>query len=192
MPDRAAVCIDLRRSAAYIDTNRFTIARKIRGKNDDNNSEAPCCVCNPGATMQRYWKMFIHLVWGTKDRSHIISGKAELLLHRQLRAEARELDLVPVCVNSAWNHTHLLLSWNPALSPDDVVDELKRSSKAAWNNHRDDADAELPELNWQDGYAGFTVSPGRVDSVQNYVAHQKKHHRNDQTLDHFETWLSVK
>ncbi len=141
--------------------------------------------------MQRYWKMYIHLVWGTANRSHVISGKPEVVLHRTMRQKARELQLVPVCVNSAWNHTHLLLSWNPELSPDEVVDDLKNSSKTAWENHRDKTGTEVPELDWQEGYAGFTVSPGQVSSIQGYIAHQKEHHRNDQTLDHFETWLSV-
>jgi hypothetical protein len=30
---------------------------------------------------------------------------------------------------------------------------------------------------WQDGYAGFSVSPSRISSVNSYIEHQEEHHR---------------
>ncbi len=66
--------------------------------------------------MKRYWQIYIHLVWGTKARSHILRGPVEMSVHKAIREEARAMELVPVCVNSAWNHTHVLLSWNPSPS----------------------------------------------------------------------------
>ena len=136
--------------------------------------------------MKRYWQIYLHLVWGTENRRHVIRGPLELRLHEALRAATRELELVPVCINSAWNHTHSLISWNPTHSVDSVVEHLKTASIEAIG----DKD-QTPAFRWQQGYAAFSVSPGQVKRIKKYILTQKELHRTGKTKWDFESWMNL-
>ena len=133
--------------------------------------------------MKRYWQIYMHLVWSTRNRSHTIRGPVEKIIHETIRTAARDLDLVPICINSAWNHTHNLISWNPSLSMDVVVHQLKQSVLDVIHENSTTCDGNgYPEILWDDGYAAFSVSPGAVDRVKNYIVHQKELHRTGKTI----------
>ena len=142
--------------------------------------------------MKRYWQIYIHLVWGTKARSHILRGPVEMSVHKAIREEARAMELVPVCVNSAWNHTHVLLSWNPTLSMDGVVERLKDAADASISaNERVPLQVRELKPRWQEGYAGFSVSPGSVERIKQYIRKQKELHRTDDTIPRYEMWCAL-
>lgn len=141
--------------------------------------------------MSSYWELYLHVVWGTKDRSHILRGDGEIAVHRAIRDTARELQLVPICVNSAWNHTHSLLSWNLDSCVRDVVDTLKTSAIDAWDEVRSKSQGDMPALEWQNGFSAFTLSRGQVKKTKKYVAQQKDNHRNGDTWSHFEKWCTL-
>ena len=140
--------------------------------------------------MERYWQIYLHLVWGTQERSHLLRGSFQRHVHRAIRARCRQRQLVAVSVNSAWNHIHTLVSWNPELSPDQVVNDLKEHTVDVWEAARR-GHSRVPPLQWQEGYGGFSVYPGAVPRVKKYIFHQKRLHRTDSTIDHFETWATV-
>jgi hypothetical protein len=54
-----------------------------------------------------------------------------------------------------------------------MVEEVKTSS-SKWIKRQGGA---LRSFHWQNGYAGFSVSPSEVDSVMSYIAQQEDHHR---------------
>ncbi|WP_168210338.1 IS200/IS605 family transposase [Persicimonas caeni] len=134
-----------------------------------------------------FWQIFIHLVWSTKNRKNILKGDLEKTAHRAIRDAARELGLVPICVNSAWNHTHSFFSWNPSVSVDDAAEKLKAAAVEAWNDARANLPYETAELEWQDGWSAFSVGPRQVGFVKKYVVHQKDNHRSGKTVDHLES-----
>src|SRR6056297_529603 len=104
--------------------------------------------------MNRFWQIYIHMIFGTKDRRHILKGDVEKTIHQGLRECARENEIIPISTNSAWNHCHTLLSWNPAFSIDDIATKIK-------NQTASEVGMDPHEL-WQKGYAAFSVNPGRV------------------------------
>jgi len=53
------------------------------------------------------------------------------------------------------------------------VEEIKTSS-SKWVKTQGKA---LVNLHWQNGYGGFSVSPGDVEMVAEYIAQQEAHHR---------------
>jgi len=53
------------------------------------------------------------------------------------------------------------------------VEEIKTSS-SKWVKTQGKA---LVNLHWQNGYGGFSVSPGDVEMVAEYIAQQETHHR---------------
>ena len=38
-------------------------------------------------------------------------------------------------------------------------------------------DTQLSNFYWQDGYGAFSVSPGHVDNLVQYIANQHEHHK---------------
>ncbi|QDG52388.1 hypothetical protein FIV42_17060 [Persicimonas caeni] len=140
--------------------------------------------------MQSYWELYVHLVWGTKGRSHILRGDGEVAIHRAIRDTAKENGMVPICVNSAWNHTHSLFGWNLESCVQDVVDAFKQRSLEAWEEVRAKNDS-MPTLEWQAGFSAFTISRGQIERTKQYIAHQKDHHRNGNTWSHFEKWCTL-
>ena len=42
---------------------------------------------------------------------------------------------------------------------------------------------------WQIGYAAFSVSPSKVDSVKKYIKHQEKHHQTMSYREEIERFM---
>ena len=132
----------------------------------------------------RYWQVYTHLVWCTENRSNILRGELEKAAHAAMREVVRELDMVPVCINSAWNHTHALISWNPSISIETAVEQMKEKAVNSWEEAKQDGDEQA--LRWQQGWAAFSVSPKLVDHVKWYIVNQKSLHRSGKIIERFE------
>ncbi|MFP4600240.1 MAG: IS200/IS605 family transposase [Persicimonas sp.] len=141
--------------------------------------------------MPQFWQVFIHVVWGTKKRKHLLRSPIEKVVHHAIRDTARELGLVPIIVNSAWNHTHSLVSWSPGCLIEDAVREFKRESYERVEALRSQEGVRVPELEWQTGHSAFSVSRGDLEDVRQYIADQKDRHRNNQTNYDYEGWLAT-
>jgi hypothetical protein len=59
-----------------------------------------------------------------------------------------------------------------SLSLSDMMEKVKANS-SKWANER------WPAISfaWQIGYAGFSVSPSKIEEVRNYILNQEAHHR---------------
>ncbi len=136
--------------------------------------------------MNYYSRMFLHLTWSTKQRSSIIRGPLEIAAHKAIRSTARELELVPICVNSAWTHTHSLISWTPSVRVDEAVDAMKEAAVDAWEDLMEEDSLDGPSLEWQEGFSVFSVSPGKVQTIREYVARQKDRHRDGELISRYE------
>ncbi len=126
-----------------------------------------------GAPMPSAWTQnFYHTVFGTKDRSPLISSEVEARLYPFMGGIVRDLRCSLLAVNGMPDHVHLLLRFRADLSISDLVRHIKsRSSK--WIH---ETFATLGHFAWQEGYGGFTVSKSAVPSVEDYIRPQKEHH----------------
>ncbi len=135
----------------------------------------------------QFWQLYVHVVWSTKNRSNILRNQLELVVHDAIRDTVRELEMIPICVNSAWNHTHSLISWNPTVSVENGIEKIKNQSVEKWNQTRHDKGLWEPKLEWQRGWAAFSVSPGKVEFAKSYVANQKSLHLDGRIIERYET-----
>ncbi len=62
-----------------------------------------------------------------------------------------------------------------------LIKELKRES-SKWVKNQDD---ELRDFYWQAGYGAFSISPGHVDAIMEYIDQQGEHHRQETFQDEF-------
>jgi REP element-mobilizing transposase RayT len=117
-------------------------------------------------------QVYVHLILSTKDREPLLVGALRGQTHPYLAAVLNNHDSAAVKVGGPSDHVHALfrLSKNRALA--EVVEEIKTSS-SKWIKTQARG---LGGFHWQSGYGGFSVSPGEVHSVVEYIGQQEAHH----------------
>ncbi|HNQ21604.1 MAG TPA: IS200/IS605 family transposase [Phycisphaerae bacterium] len=131
----------------------------------------------PGAWTQNFY----HTLFGTKDRTGLITPEWETHLYPFMGGIVRDLGCMLLTINGMPDHVHLLIRYRADLSHSDLLQQIKgRSSK--WINET----FPLPgRFAWQEGYGGFTVSRSAVPAVEAYIAGQKEHHRRQDFRSEF-------
>ena len=79
---------------------------------------------------------------------------------------------------------HMVLSIPPTTAVSDFVRDVK-SNSSGWVH---DTFPEHGAFAWQDGFAGFSVSPSILPAVIAYVKNQQEHHRKVSFRDEL-IWL---
>ena len=93
-------------------------------------------------------------------------------MYTKIREIAIENDYHLDFINGVADHVHCLISIKPSQSISDVSKYLKGGS-SRWIN---DGNFAETYFDWQDGFAAFSVSPGNLNNVRNYIKNQEKHH----------------
>ena len=157
----------------------------------NNNQPASSDVGNNGSTKQQpiasamgrkgetamphsLVKIWIHGVFGTKDRTSLINDNFEKELHSHIidRFE-KELDCKVRIINGTEDHIHILFLLSPNFSVGDIFHSVKGES-SHWINK---SNFMKHKLAWQIGYGAFSVSESQVKDLENYIRNQKVHHK---------------
>ena len=132
-------------------------------------------------------QIYVHIVFSTKNRQPFLqdaSIRAEL--HRYVGATANNLDCPVLRVGGVADHVHILCRLGKIHSIADLVKELKRES-SQWIKTKA---ADMSDFYWQSGYGAFSVSPGHVEALREYIAKQEEHHRGESFQDEFRRLLT--
>lgn len=116
-------------------------------------------------------KLYVHLIFSTKDRFPFMTEKLEIPLYKYISGIFQNLNSSLISINSMPDHIHILfvLSKNHSLAK--TVEEVKKSS-SKWMKHQG-----CPNFSWQPGYAAFSISPSNLEKVRTYIENQKTHHK---------------
>ncbi len=135
---------------------------------------------------QTYSNLWLHLVFGTKDRLPLIAEPWRKRLHEYLGGIVRGMDATALEINGVADHVHLLVRIKPVQRIDYFLRDLKADS-SGWV-HREG----LSHLfSWQRGYAAFTVSESQISAVRRYIANQEKHHQKQTFEGEFKALLKA-
>lgn len=129
-----------------------------------------------------YTQLYCHLVWATWDRLPLIPEEVEPRLYSAIRSKVRELRGVPIAVGGVPDHVHLLCSFHPTVAISFLVQQVKGASSHLMTH-------EVPGMEgfkWQGAYGAFSVSKDALDSVEQYVLNQKRHHADHDLWDAWE------
>jgi putative transposase len=126
---------------------------------------------------QSYSALWVHLVWSTKNREPILIPLLKQEVYQVINEIANDHEIYLDCINGVEDHVHLLIRLHTDQSIANIVKTIKGKS---WEYFKD-----IPEkyVQWQDGYAAFTVSPDHVARVRGYIYNQEKHHRDKSLND---------
>lgn len=119
------------------------------------------------------WRLYYHLVWGTKSREPLIDRKREARLYSYIVSKADSLNCIIHAINGTENHIHVIASIPPTISIAEFVKRIKGSSSHYLNQNFPDA----PKFIWQEGYGVFSLGAKQLDIAIAYVQNQKIHHQ---------------
>jgi len=80
------------------------------------------------------------------------------------------------------DHMHVVLSIPPVLAVAECVRHIKGASAYAIN-HMDGSDGQFK---WQSGYGALSVAERSLETVMEYAAKQKEHHRENKLIAAYE------
>lgn len=126
-------------------------------------------------------KNYIHIVFSTKYRKHLIYPPYEEELHAYLGGTCKQLDCPVLKVGGYTNHVHILCMLSKKIALMKLLEEIK-SHSSKWMKTNDPI---LKDFSWQNGYGAFSVSPYNVEKVINYISRQHEHHDKQNFKDEF-------
>src|SRR5579862_4983871 len=132
-----------------------------------------------------YYKIWIHAVYGTKNRAELINREIERAVYDYLRTQLHEMDCPVRIINGMPEHVHLLFLQNPKLPITDIIKQVKGSS-SFWINEQNLLNEKF---GWQTGYAAFSVSESQLEKVYQYILNQKQHHRRKSFAQEYQEFV---
>ena len=120
-----------------------------------------------------FTNLLTHIIFSTKDRMPTLEPDLKQRLFPYMGGIFRELGATAHLINGPTDHVHILASIPAKLAPAEIVGTVK-SNSSGWI-HKEFSAQRL--FSWQVGYAAFSVSHSQKQTILNYIAKQKEHHR---------------
>lgn len=130
-------------------------------------------------------KIYIHIVFSTKNREPLISDDIKEELFNYLGGVCKNLECNPIQVGGYKDHVHILCWLSKKITLIKLLEELK-SSSSKWMKTKD---AKFSSFYWQSGYGAFSVNPTEVEIVTAYIKKQEEHHKIKNFQDEYRAFL---
>jgi REP element-mobilizing transposase RayT len=132
-----------------------------------------------------YLRIWIHLIWSTKNREPTLTTGFRQLLFAHIRENARTKGIFLDFINGYVDHVHTLISLGADQSIAKVAQLLKGES-SHWANQQE---LSPKRLEWQDEYIAVSVSDSKVDIVREYIKNQEERHRIKSFSEEYDEFL---
>jgi putative transposase len=130
-----------------------------------------------------YIKVYIHLVWSTKNRVQFLDSKdLRLLVWTHIRENARQKGIFIDSINGYSEHCHCLISLGANQTLQKVMQMIKGES-SFWINKQK---LIKQKFEWQEDYYAISVSKSMIDKTRNYIKNQEEHHGKKSFLEEHE------
>jgi putative transposase len=129
--------------------------------------------------------VYIHIVFGTRDRKPFIRESFESELYSLIGAICQRLECNPVQIGGCRNHVHILCRLSRKIALMELIQEVKQQS-SKWVKRKF---SDSPHFYWQSGYGVFSVSASGLQKVKNYIRNQHRHHKKVSFEDEFRALL---
>ncbi len=119
-------------------------------------------------------KIYVHLVFSTKNRERTLPDEVRPDLHAYMGGTLKSLTCHPIEINSEPDHLHALFILGRTVALSEIVGQLNKSSND-WLRRRD---PQFASFFWQAGFGAFSVSQSQLEDVRTYIRNQREHHRS--------------
>jgi REP element-mobilizing transposase RayT len=139
-----------------------------------------------GVMANTYSALHYHLVFSTRNRLPHLTPEIEGEVWAYIGGVARKHHMKALEVGGFDDHIHVLVMAPPALAPSQIAQYLKGDS-SRWIH--ENFPALVGSFAWQEGYAIFTVSQTKLESVARYIRNQRRHHQQRTFQDEYRDFL---
>ena len=130
-------------------------------------------------------KIWVHAVWGTKNREQLLKKDIHEKVCRHIVENAIKKRLYVDCIDGHDDHLHSLMTLNAEMSISKQMQLIKGESSFWINKNK----LIKNHFEWADEYFAASVSEDRLDKVREYIHGQKEHHKKITFLDEYNTFL---
>jgi putative transposase len=132
-----------------------------------------------------YVKIWIHAVWGTKNRERILSKEIKQQLFQHIRENGKGKNIYIDFINGDMDHVHCLLALNADMSIAKAM-QLIKGEVAHWANSNK---LMKQKLDWAVEYFAVSVSESMIEKVRDYIKNQEEHHKRKTFKSEYEEFI---
>ena len=115
-------------------------------------------------------KVYLHLVFSTKERMKWITPNIEMRLHNYMCSIGSNIGCPVHQIGGTEDHVHILLEQSRSVTIAKLLETIKANS-SRWIK------TECKHFSWQAGYGAFSVDQRTYEGVKKYIVDQKVHHK---------------
>lgn len=123
--------------------------------------------------------VYVHLIFSTKYRQPLIDDSIKEELYSYMGGICKHYECYPVQIGGYYDHIHILCTLSPKIPLMKLMEYVKKNS-SKWIKTKGSAYAGFY---WQTGYAAFSVSIYKVETVKRYIQNQYRHHQKKNFQD---------
>lgn len=132
-----------------------------------------------------YIRIWIHLIWSTKNRERIINKEIKNKLLNHIRENAKSKNIYIDFINSEPEHVHATISLGSDQTISKVAQLIKGESSNWINKHK----LLSGHFEWQDEYIALSISESQINKVRDYIKNQEEHHRKKSFAEEYEEFI---
>ena len=132
-----------------------------------------------------YVKIWLHCVWGTKNRIPFLSQSNKKAIFSHIKENAKSKGIYVDFINGHKEHIHCTISLNADQTLSKVIQLIKGES-SFWINK---SKLTHGKFEWADEYFAVSVSESQINSVRDYIKLQESHHKNKSWEDEYNEFI---
>jgi putative transposase len=132
-----------------------------------------------------YVKVWIHLVWSTKNRRPFLTDEIRPTVFQHIRDNAKVKGIFLDFIGGYREHMHSLVS----LGTDQTISEIVRLMKGESSHWINQNGLIRSKFAWQTDYFCVGVCESLIDKTRNYIRNQEAHHSKKGFEEEFDLML---
>jgi putative transposase len=132
-----------------------------------------------------FTKVYIHYIWSTKNREHLITDELKPLLLKHIKENSIKKDIYITSLNCVSDHIHILVS----LGKEQTIAKtamLIKGESSYWINKEK---LSKFKFEWQDEYIAISVQYNSIQNVVAYIGNQEEHHKKKNFSDEYNEFI---
>ena len=130
-------------------------------------------------------KIWIHAVWGTKNREPVLEKGILESVCNHIKENGKLKGIFIECINGYSDHLHCLMLLNADTSISKQMQLIKGESSFWINKNK----IIKGHFEWADEYFASSVSDDKLGIARAYIMNQQEHHKKVTYKDEYEKFL---
>jgi putative transposase len=126
--------------------------------------------------------VYVHFVWATWNRAPTISSVLETKIYACIAVKCHDLRCALIEIGGTDDYVHVLVRIHATVS----VAQLAHGMKGGSSHLVTHTLAPEQGFKWQGTYGAFSLGPGELDRVRDYIRRQREHHASGSTRPEWE------